>query len=520
MLKRIIAFLLSLSLCLSAVFISAAAVESGSEAIKPDGVKISFRCGVLKGESVQLQATLSPENALMSSVEWSSSKPNVISCTPDGLITGKAAGGYADITCKAKWGNAYDKIRVYCVEPIDEYVKSDFVGLITPVYAQPGIGKTVTMHFNTTFFIRYMMDILAVYFKYINVVPLGVGSSPDLAGGKCEIRGKYKSYAYIFIETENGTRDGFVKHTKLEAQTNMFLTLSAEDIDVWGNKYVNPSKKLTTPYKGEVKWTVSDDSIIDFNHETGQIKGLKPGTATITATAGKEQKTCTVHSLYRWPQTWTTATNQETYLYRAKGSGYVEAISMPKGRSLTVYGDNGTSDGWAYGVTTIGGEDYWGYIPISHVSTKGTISQYRNLGWLWPVATAEGDTKANYISSPYGRRNVKNATMHKGMDITTGKEEEIKGYEVVSSFAGEVVYICTDRNKSTGYCVGVRAYEPDPVSGKYLVALYMHLDKPPYVKHGQHIAKKKHLWVLWGTPETHMVIICILMQTTKTLQLK
>ncbi len=512
MIKKIIAFLLSLSLCLSAVFISAEAVESGSEAIKPDSVKISFRCGVLKGESVQLQATLSPENALMSSVEWSSSKPNVISCTPDGKIKGISAGGYADITCKAKWGNAYDKIRVYCVEPIDEYVKSDFVGLITPVYAQPGIGETVTMHFNTTFFIQYIMDILAVYFKYINSVPLGVGSSPDLAGGKCEIRGKYNSYAYIFIETENGKRDGFVKHTKLEAQTNMFLTLSAEDIDVWGNKYVNPNKKLTTPYKGEVKWSVSDESVIDFDDDTGQIKGLKPGTATITATAGNEQKTCTVHSLYRWPQTWTTATNQETYLYRAKGSGYVEAIPMPKGRSFTVYGDNGTSDGWAYGVTTIGGEDYWGYIPISHVSTKGTISQYRNLRttlkgvrvpWIWPVRdTIKGvaqSSTATYVSSPYGWRNLGNSSMHKGIDITTGTPEEIKGYDVVSTCAGRVVYIGNKKNSVYGYCLSVRSNEKDPVTGLYYVVTYMHLDSLPVVRINDYVEANQVLGYVGNT---------------------
>ena len=506
MIKRIIAFFLSFSLCLSAVVTSAAAVESGSDALNPDSIKISFRCGVLEGESVQLKAVLSPENAFISSVEWSSSKPNVISCTPDGVITGKVAGGYANITCKAKWGTASDKIRIYCVEPIDEYVESDFVGLITTVYAQPGIGKAATMHLNTTYIIRYMLSLLAVLMG-TGYFPLPISgnfikSSSDLAGGKCEIRGKYNSYAYIFVETENGKCDGFVKHTKLEAQTNMFLTLSAEDIDVWGNEYVNPNKKLTTPYKGEVKWSVSDESVIDFNHKTGQIKGLKPGTATITATAGREQKTCTVHSLYRWPQTWTTATNRETHLYKAEGSGYEEAISMPKGRSFTVYGDNGTSDGWAYGVTTIGSEKYWGYIPISHVSTKGTISQYRELGWLWPVETADGKNKANYISSPYGRRNLGSSSMHKGMDITTGTPSEIKGYEVVSAFEGTVVYISTEQYSGTGYCVAVRSKRTDPISGKNFVAIYMHLNEEPSVTRGQRVLQGTTLGYVGNTGST------------------
>lgn len=497
----------ALMLCMLIAFNSAAtAVNSGSEALNVNGIDISFQCGVLEGKSVQLKATLSPENALMSSVEWSSSKPNVISCTPDGVITGVSAGGYADITCKAKWGKAYDKIRVYCVEPIDEYVESNFVGLITPIYAQPGIGKTATIHLNTAYIIRYMLGLLAAL-AGTGLIPLPISgdfikTSSNLAGGKCEIRGKYNSYAYIIVETENGKCDGFVKHTKLEAKTNLFLSLSAEDMDVWGNGYVNTNKKLTTTYKGDVKWTVSDDDVISFDEVTGQIIGLKPGTATITATAGREEQKCTVHSLYRWPQTWTTATNQSTHLYKAKGSEYEEAISMPKGRSFTVYGDNGTDDGWAYGVTTISGIDYWGYIPISHVSTKGTISQYRQLGWLWPVATAEGDNKANYISSPYGWRDLGDSSMHKGMDTTTGTPSEIKGYEVVSAFSGEVIYISESKNSSTGYCVAVRSYKLDPISQKYLVAIYMHFDEIPYVEYGESVLRGKPLGVVGNSGST------------------
>lgn len=504
--KRIISRItavISLLLCLLAVFNSVAvAADSSSEALSVDEIKISQQCGVLEGKSVQLTATLSPENALMSSVEWSSSNPKVISCTSDGIITGVSAGGYADITCKAKWGKASDKIRIYCVEPADEYVKSNFVGLITPIFAQPAFGKTVTMHFNTTFFVQYMMGILAVYFKYINYAPLGVRSSADLAGGKCEIRGKYNSYAYIIVETESGYCDGFVKYTKLEAQTNLFLSLSAEDIDVWGNGYVNTNKKLTTTYKGDIKWTVSDDDIISFDEETGQIIGLKPGTATITATADRMEQKCTVHSLYRWPQTWTTATNCSTHLYKAEGSEYVETMTLAKGRSFTVYGDNGTSDGWAYGVTTVNGVNYWGYIPISHVSTKGTISQYRKLGWLWPVATAEGDTKANYISSPYGWRDLGDSSMHKGMDITTGTPSEIKGYEVVSAFEGTVVYISTDRYSGTGYCVAVRSKNTDPISDEYFVAIYMHLNEEPSVMRGQRVLQGTTLGYVGNTGST------------------
>ncbi|MBQ8015449.1 MAG: M23 family metallopeptidase [Clostridia bacterium] len=277
-----------------------------------------------------------------------------------------------------------------------------------------------------------------------------------------------------------------MKYSRLKETVSGFLNLSAHDMDVWGNGWSNVGKKLTTTYKGEIKWTVSDESVIKFDDKTGQVIGLKPGTATITASCDGMSDSCTVYSLYRWPQTWSTKCNRNTYLYSAKDSNYSTKEFMESGTAFTVYGDNGTSDGWAYG--NINGTNDWGYVPISHVSTKGTVSQYRRLNWLWPVSSNEGQTKANFISSPYGKRDTSSG-MHKGIDITTGTSGEIAGYDVVSAFEGNVAYISTDPNSGTGYCVAVRSKTADPISGKYLVAIYMHLDQKPTVLRGQPISK-------------------------------
>lgn len=494
---------LALAICFCMVFNSGSVFAAVTpDFLDVDSIEIIERHGIVEGAKLKLTAEIMPENTSESAVKWSSSNPAVISCTDDGIITGVSAGGYADITCKAKFGSESDKIRVYCVESTGSAVKSGFSNLITLIYAEPSPLKVVAWHF----------DILSLYMEIFKTLGPALGIiMPSLTVtdanefmifmSKCEVLGKYGSYAYITFDNGGEERDGFVKYSKLTNPPEDFLQLSAKCMDVWGNGYVNTNKKLTSDYKGEIEWKVEDESIVSFNEETGQVVGLKPGKTKIIAAADGMTEECVIHSLYRWPQTWETATNCGTSLYAVGATEYTHIRDMPESTPFEVYGDNGTSDGWASGYATINGVRYWGYVPIGHVSTKGTISQYRNLNWSWPVSEREGQTKANYISSPYGRRDASTG-MHKGMDITTGTPGEIAGYDVVSAFEGTIAYISTNPNNETGYCVAVRSETTDPISGKYLVAIYMHLDQKPTVSRGQSISKGEKIGYVGNTGST------------------
>lgn len=456
-----------------------------------DSISIIERHGILEGKAVQLAAVLSPDSASKNAVEWSSSNPNVITCTPEGIIKGVSAGDYAIITCKSKYGDVSDSIKVYCVKPIGNPIESEFVNPITIIYKQPSTGSIASFHYSVSFFyrmfIRAFTEIILPALGMLNfsmAKPNDSASSSLITAGECTVYGKQGSYAYIEIINKHTTIDGFVRYTRLDKEINSFLNLSATNIDVWADGISDSSKKLTTSYKGEVEWKVGDESIISFDDKTFQITGLKPGTTTITATADGMSKTCTVHSIYKWPQSWVATTNSNTDLYEADGNGYKKSKVISEGQTFTVYGDDGSSDGWAYGKTTIAGAVKWGFVPISHISTKGTISQYRKFGWSWPVVTPENKNKANFISSPYGERDT-NPTMHKGFDITTGVPGEIECYDVISAFSGKVIYI--GDSKSTGHCVGIQSEKTDPISGEKMVAFYMHLNETPSVEHGQKI---------------------------------
>ena len=449
-----------------------------------DDIEIIEQHGIVEGSSCQLKAELTPGNALESAVKWSSSNPSVISCTDDGVITGVSAGGYADITCKAKFGSASDKIRVYCVESIDSNVSSRFKNIITFIYAEPSYSRIVAWHFD---YMSFIMNIIAPVFKVItlsNTVP--DANEFMIFSSKCDVLGRYKSYAYISLKSDKGERDGFVKYSNLLDVTNEFLKLSAKNMDVWGNGYVNTSKKLTSDYKGEIKWNVTDKSIVNYDEETGQVTGIKPGKTTITATADGVTEFCTIHSLYRWPQTWKTKTNCDTSLYTADTSDYKVTRILPIATPFEVFGDNGTSDGWAYGKATINGKGYWGYVPIDKVSTKNTISFYNNLNWGYPLKNEE----YNLIYSPFAPRASENDE-HRGIDINEKSgQADIEGQPLVAVFDGVVKEAKYSSSAGNYVCITSK-HDTDTVTGEKIIAIYMHMQYLPSVSKGDVVEKGK-----------------------------
>lgn len=495
------------------------ALETSEDSIFVDKITINPKHGIVEGEFAQLTATISPDDVSGRMVEWSSSNESVISCTKEGVIKGVSANGYADITCKAKFSNAKDTIRIYCAESIGGYYRDYLNKLFVQIYDQPEISFSSTLYFNFNYIRDFVFEILKETLKHFPYLSPFASSDEEVSFGPCEVRGRYGKFAYVAVETQSGITDGFVKFTKLKKESNYFLSLSAEDIDVWANGYSYPNCKLTTQYKGAVKWDVTDDTIVEFDDQTGQITAHKPGRTTITATAGEMKRTCTIHALYRWPQLWTAKTNQDTSLYKAKGTGYVANKDLAAGKNFVVWGDDGSSEGWAYG--KVEGTDYWGYIPISHISTKGTVWQYSNMkttlkdgtrsSWIWPIRDVKGGQiqtiRGRYISSPYGWRDSK-PIRHKGIDITNSISsaenfaKSIDGYEVVSAFKGRVIFVndfYENNDALCGNCVAIRSEEKDPVSGKYLVAIYMHLKYKPKVVENQVVSANELLGYVGNT---------------------
>ena len=74
----------SVFLCLTLLLNTVAFAADTQPNAVVKSISIHQQSGILKGETIQLEAEVDASGSLFDSVEWSSSDPSVISCTEDG----------------------------------------------------------------------------------------------------------------------------------------------------------------------------------------------------------------------------------------------------------------------------------------------------------------------------------------------------------------------------------------------------------------------------------------------------
>lgn len=306
----------------------------------------------------------------------------------------------------------------------------------------------------------------------------------------------------LFCKVEYGEKEGYVFNWWLSGGKGSNLSVNVEFDHVYVGKTNSNRIKAVYDGNGTVTWSTDNPKILKVNSSTGLVTGVSPGQANVIATVGNKSASVPVYCVYKWEKAWTGSANATTTIKCLPSSNSEDRYDLPKGTKFVVGGDDGFSGGWAYG--NIQGTNNYGFVRIEKISTKGTVSQYNNLQWSWPVKTPEGKNKANYISSPYGER-ITTPTKHKGIDITTGTKGEISGYPIVSAFSGTVDYVCEKTSLDWGYCASIISDDEilDFVSGKQYVAIYMHMLKKPKVSRGQEVSQGKEIGYVGSTGQSN-----------------
>ncbi len=335
-------------------------------------------------------------------------------------------------------------------------------------------------------------------------------SQPDLAfssikkiffyGKKVKVLGYSGNFTYV--EDISGKEKGYIFRMFIEDDEEGELKTAKSVYCVYEGKKRTSHIKIDYNGSKNISWELSKPGIVEVTKESDgnlSIKGLSPGSVTLTIKAGLlGRKECTLFCIYEWKKPWTGKAKKDTYVRKGAGDNYDYWKKISSGDKFIVSGDDGSSDGWAYG--NVSGTDTWGFVKINDISTKGTVSQYNNMKtslkngekvlWYWPVLNeidgVSQSKNANYISSPYAPRSdsTSKTIHHRGMDITTGTSGDIKKYSVVSAVSGTVKAIRSNID-SCGFCVSISSDCLDPITGQKIAVIYMHLYEAPKYSNGK-----------------------------------
>ena len=227
-----------------------------------------------EGETANISATVSPSNATDKTVAWSSSstavatvKEGVVTAVKEGSATITAKAGGKTATCAVKVQAKFVAVTSVSLDKTSlEMTEGEEITLAATVKPANATEKAVTWTSDKT-------DVATVKDGKVSAVKEGTATITAKAGDQtatCKVTVKSG-----FVEVTSITLD----KTSLSLKVNQEETLTATV------KPDNATDKTVT-------WTSSNDDIATV--KDGKVKGIKTGTATITAKAGEKTAKCTV----------------------------------------------------------------------------------------------------------------------------------------------------------------------------------------------------------------------------------
>ncbi|MBD5284058.1 MAG: leucine-rich repeat protein [Bacteroides sp.] len=277
-------------------------------------IKLSINSETLAvGETLQLNAIISPENASNKIVNWTSTNPSIANVNATGLVTAIAEGETQIIATTSDGSN----LSAICKINVNKRFITISQIQITPSSVRIPVGKT--MNLNVTISPN---DATHKILKWSSTNPSVVTVSEDGI-----VSAISDGDAIVIASTQDGSNLSATCQVEVFTETVLVDCINLDIIKI--NGLVNDTftiKAIVSPTNAtnkNIKWTTSDENIVSVDN--GAVKLLAPGRAIITAEAmdGSNVKSeCTVIVSHEAGLDFITM-DKESYIKIYNLSGYL-----------------------------------------------------------------------------------------------------------------------------------------------------------------------------------------------------
>lgn len=232
--------------------------------VYPTSVKLNYsRKTITAGKTYQLKATVSPSNASIKTVKWSSSDTNIATVNSKGLVTAKK-GGTATITCTTTSGSK----KAICKITVTQKVKSISLSASSVTLVS---GKTKTLKATASPSSATNKDVTWSSSDKNIVTVNGKGKITAVKAGTAYVRAKAADGSGVYARC---------KVTVIQAPKKVTLSLD-EATMIRGSKMTLTAKVTpTNSYDKTVTWSSNKTSVARVSAD-GVVTAVKAGTATI-----------------------------------------------------------------------------------------------------------------------------------------------------------------------------------------------------------------------------------------------
>lgn len=301
-----------------------------------------------------------------------------------------------------------------------------------------------------------------------------------------------------YYKIEYFGKTGYILKSQVELMETQQVHMTKSSMNIYaGQTQTIGMKNGLKPT--DYSWTSSNSSVATYDPKTQTVKTGNVGTATIIGINGDKCAYFTVNVVRQWItgfKDWNNNGNTTDATVTAKVVTSVGArrapeeienfhTTIPKDTEVIV---RGNIDKWLFVKFYENNKEKFAYVTADYLdtgtsdSTKGDRLFYATLGWRFPV---DDNKTYNYISSPYGPRDVESAPRHVGIDIQGAYDGDkfTTGYGYINK--QKVVAACDGTVRAVGNTdkmgnyISINTNTIDPVTGNNLVIVYMHLYELP-----------------------------------------
>lgn len=283
-----------------------------------ENVALNIETSILKiGQSLQLIATVTPDNTTNKSIDWSSSNPEVVTVTTDGIVIALTQGS-ATITAQCGEVSATCEIAVEAIDSEELLMNYSSISLqigstqqlTATIYPENTTDQTITWESSNA-------DIATVQNGLVTAISEGTATITAKNGSlsaTCEV-----TVSPVFAEQV------ILDQTSVIVNVNEYVIISASVLpeNVTDNTIV---------------WTSLNPEVATVTN--GMITGIAPGSTVITAVCGSANSSCTVTVLQ--PATSISLNESELVLYVGDIVDLIETVNPENTTDVVVWASANT----------------------------------------------------------------------------------------------------------------------------------------------------------------------------------
>ena len=272
-------------------YVASASITVTSPTVSVTSVTVSpSEASVSINGTLQLTPNVKPSTATNRSVTWSSSNPSVATVSNTGLVTGKAA-GTATITVKTNDGNKTATSTITVTDSSITVIHPEGVTL-TPASDTIAVGATKALTATVT------PEDAADKSITWSSSDTNIATVSDLG----EVTAIAEGNATITATTVDGNKTATSAITIIQASaedvevTGITVTPTILTVEIDDTVIIEATIIPENATNQKITWTSSNPEIATVS-DVGEVKGIKKGTVTITATTedGSKSATSEVH---------------------------------------------------------------------------------------------------------------------------------------------------------------------------------------------------------------------------------